>query len=568
MRILKINNELAEIDDQTVIGIDYQAYDVKQPGKRFVSVSNTFSIPKTARNMSLIGNAGNPQSISTTVYNVNYCSYWVDNQIFIDNAKLRVDSVSDRIYIFIFEKKDIWDQLKEDKWGDVTQDFLAWLVAEKNYPASTGTNFTGTFEDFIASYTGNTEGLTLPFYRGNLGNPIPWSGGEFNAEVSNNITLEYYYNSNPDYIWGHGGHWCAFVKTIFEYIEFTYGVNFLTAGGEVTGNIWDDPVALAMYIPMNEISIIGVGDYADCEIGFYYIGTDAKFLPYKNVRDKPDKSLYDFVQAFFQHLNIIVDDIEVDGLPVIALRRLDDLPTLGEIKNMTGKLTGTPIFKPGFESIARSNYIKFKSVHKDLTPLSNSRNITSLNENLDFDSTLFEIDSYIPGVESFLTDWLTQTFDYILSLTEQEAFKTFVFMVNGDLTDYDVSVTYIGIGIEGYHTMSALQPLYKAALYDLGSEYLTLESALQYPIFYEVDAWLKPSDIRNLEFFKMYYFKELNGSYFLNKISGFNPDKSLEPTRLELLRISDKTPVLESTLDFWVDGEQDEFTDGEDNYFF
>ena len=90
-------------------------------------------------------------------------------------------------------------------------------------------------------------------------------------------------------------------------------------------------------------------------------------------------------------------------------------------------------------------------------------------------------------------------------------------------------------------------------MYGLSGEYYGLESILEYPVYYEVKKWLTLYDITELEFFKKYYIRELNGCFFLNKISGFNPEKSNEPTTIELIKVSDETPYT-PYVDFWVDG--------------
>ena len=61
MRLLKINNTIVEIDSQTAIGIKLQKMDLKDPGKRFVKVSNEFTIPATVKNLSIFGNPQDPQ---------------------------------------------------------------------------------------------------------------------------------------------------------------------------------------------------------------------------------------------------------------------------------------------------------------------------------------------------------------------------------------------------------------------------------------------------------------------------------------------------------------------------
>jgi len=213
------------------------------------------------------------------------------------------------------------------------------------------------------------------------------------------------------------------------------------------------------------------------------------------------------------------------------------------------------------DGYGQNNIIKFKSKFENAEDNINSRNITSLNINSDVKVDLFDIDAYIPAVVGFR--------DYFVSFQDtKEAFKTFTFYVYDRLSTNNISILYLNYKLGEELVQGYVKKLRIAEIYDLSSEYLLLESALQYPKYYEIQKWLRPSDIKDLEFFKLYYLKELNGSFFLNKISGFNPDESKEPTKLELLRISDKTPELVSNFKIWTDGETDILTDGDDNLFF
>jgi hypothetical protein len=568
MRLLKINNTDVDIDDKTAIGLTKQGYDIKQPGKRFVNITNQFSIPITSKNLAIFGNASNPQNTSTTIYEHCICNFWVNNEQLIINAKCRVDEIGERISLFVFEKADIWDRLKEDTWHDFTAKFVQWMWQEKGLYKPLINPFAGTFADFIDEFKNSTDGLVLPFYYSNLHQPVKYSGGEFIGDNGNQIFLNYYYSSDPDLIDSNCGHFCAYVKTIFEYIEQTYEVNFLTAGGQITGNIWDDIIAQKLYIPMNEIRLAAIGTYDNCSIGFispnvYGIG-DPIFLPYQGLKDKEDKTLYDFVNAFFQHMNIIIDEIELLGEKVFALRRFDDIKTLANVEDFSKMIAGIPIFKPTIQDYAQNNYIRFKKLHKDLNENTNSKLITCGNKNIDYKKDLFSIDAYIPALSALLTDWATETYDYILDLSEQEAFKNFIFMLNGDLTDYNILVSHTQ---KSTINLNSSQPLYKAVIYELDSEYNFLEEILQEPKFYEIHKWLSLSEFKSLELFKQYYIRELNGSFFINKVDGFNPEKSNIPTKLELIKISDRTPVFEIEENNYIDGVDNNFIDGKDNNY-
>jgi len=64
-----------------------------------------------------------------------------------------------------------------------------------------------------------------------------------------------------------------------------------------------------------------------------------------------------------------------------------------------------------------------------------------------------------------------------------------------------------------------------------------LQSVIEYPKIYEVKAYLSLIDIINLKHFARYYIKELNGYFILDKVTGFNPDKTDSPTTVTLIKL-------------------------------
>jgi hypothetical protein len=548
VRILKINNELVDIDERTAIGITFQSYDVKSPGKRFVNVSNTFSIPATNKNLTIFGNPQDGQTLSTIVYQKATCDYWVDNEQFLKSATVRVEEVQERISLFIYEKADIWDTLKKVEWATFVSGLVSWLQTTKGLP-SVGTPYVGSSQTFVETYANSTEGVFLPMYVGNLFDYDPLGGTAY-VEDFDDIFLYHGFAM--------GGHFCVYVKTIFEYIEFAYDVNFLTSGGVLNGNIWDDPVAQVMYTPLRTIDLF-VSDLGGGNVSaFFSAATTLQiFSPLKGQRDKDDKTPYGLVNSFMQIFNILKDDIVVSGEDVIRLARFDDIETLAEVVDFSDRLTGKPKFRPFISGYGQNNYIRYSEIFPEGSPDVNSKVLTSSNENLDVNVDLFDIDAYISSV---FDNGVTSNGD-ILDLTVTESFKTFQFMVSDGLTTNNVGVKIKNIGIAEL-TLATLK-LQRAAIYELDSEYNFLDEIITYPRFYEQEKWLNLNDIKDLQFFKQYYIKELGGSFFINKISGFNPDKSNKATKIELIKLGNRTPIPDPDLDYWTDGVADAWTDGE-----
>ena len=220
---------------------------------------------------------------------------------------------------------------------------------------------------------------------------------------------------------------------------------------------------------------------------------------------------------------------------------------------MSGKAT----FKPAIEGYAQSNRIKFSKIFETGDTLLNSRVITCGNKNLDALTDMFDIDAFIcPFVQA--------DGGVIPDLSSKESFQTFVFMVDGGLTNLPVNIS-LDDKPNYYNAAFRMQ---RAALYSLNSEYQLVDQILDAPRFYDAQRWITLSDVKNFEFFRLYYIRELGGSFFVNKISGFNPQKSNAPTKIELIKVSDETANYLPIESYWVDGINDPFSDGIGDLYF
>lgn len=557
MRLLRINGYNVDIDEKTAIGITFQAYDIKEPGKRKTKLSNSFTIPLTSTNQRILGFAGNVQSIGTEIYDSMLCDYWIDNEQLISNAKVRIEEISDRAKLFVYEKEDLWDLMKLFSWSDFVGEFIEWMQDEKGLPSATNPNI-NNLGVFLNPYINSTEGLILPFYFGNLALYEPAGEGTGFLETLDTIWLKYY--TDTDLTPSKGGHFCAYVKTIFEFIEYKYEVDFLTNTADIIGNIWDDAYVPLLYTPMRDIDIRFhyTGSTLD---GFYFEKAQSGiFAPEEDLLDKGDKTLGDFVNSFFQHFNVIKDEFEIEGVKVIRLARFDDIETLAEVIDFSGKIDLTKIkFKPKIEGYSQQNTIRFSDIFPEGDESLNQKVLNCSNKNLDPTSELFTIDAYVPN-------YIAITGGVVPNLAIADSFKTFEFFISDGVS---ADVINIKISDNTASEQTATFILQKPSIYSLTGEYNFLDDIITYPKFYEIEKWLTIKDIKDLQFFRQNYIRELNGSFFINKISGFNPDKSNAPTKLELIRISDKVPkpIDQYAVDFWADGDEDVFVDGNGDYF-
>lgn len=538
-RLLRFNKYDVDIDDDTAIGINLQCYDVKEPGKRLANITESFTLPLTANNKRLFGFADNPQSKDKTIYSALNAEYWNGAAKLIDNGKVRIDEISDRASIYLVDKNSIWDDLKLITWPQFAKEYVEWINPE----------ILG-YEDLITSLIDGVDDLLLPCYMGQL----------MRHQVSDTSA----YTEDAANIWMqfkeiNGGHLCVYAKNIFRFIEQKYGVEFYSSGGVFPGNIWDDQYISNIYTPIRNLGIKANYNSLGVNQGFSVAYIDDSFLPL-DCGDKTDKTLSDFVNSFFQHFNVLKD--EVDGS--FRLYRWDDLENAPVIDWSNKLSTDKRKFRPSVSGFNQNNYIKFSSIYEGGDSLVGSRNVTCQNKNLDAKGDLFTIDANIP-------EFVQGYGGVIPDLSLEKSFETFQFFITGYESEGVLSRTTATIAVnfdDGVTQVYIAKYLQIPSVYSINNEYKLLEKILQYPVYREVSAWLTINDILKLRFFAQYYFKELGGSYFLNKITGFNPDKSKIATKLELIKISDKSPVTPPDVEYYVDGVNDGFTDGVGDLFY
>lgn len=553
MRLLKLNGQIAELDSKTAIGITFQAYDFKEPGKRKVKVSNSFSLPLTAVNQKIIGFANNVQSDSKLIYDIITCDYWLENEHVIIDAKVRIDEITlgddqnlGRIKLYVTEKDNIWDELKDFTYWDFLVEFADWLKNEEGENI-VGYDFnpnyySGTYGLFIANQKDGSN-LLLPMLFSNFFKYEPGGEGTGFLEDEDNIYLSY--------TGGVGGHVCVYVKTIFRFLEYKYGVDFLTDSTDAN-ILWNDAIAPNIYIHLRDCSIVSGGT----NLWAWQLGWTKNMPPYESVYQSKDKSIYDLVNSYLQLFNVIIDEEIINGVNNISLYRFDDIEDKAPVIRFSDKIDLSKTkFKPKVADYKQINRIKYAAVYPDGADTEGAKELICKNKNLDVETDLFEIDSYYPDVVQASYN------DYIVNLSTEESFETWTFLISDGNASQLIEVW---AGSE-----RSSKTLQLAAIYGISDEYKFIEKIIEYPKTYEIEKWLSVYDIIGLKFFAQYYIQELNGSFFINKIKGFNPTKSNKPSKIELIRVSDKSilPVNEYLENIWVDGLENGFVDGQGNSF-
>ena len=540
-RLLRINKQDIDIDEATAIGITLQSYDIKEPNKRKVNITNSFTIPLTANNNKIFGYPSNINSNDKSIYAPLTADYWDSGYKIIENSLVRVDEVSDRISLSLYQKLDLWDKLKLITWPEFAKEYIEWVQPQLYQ------NYSQLIYDSIYA----SGGLFLPCWLGQISTQLNEDKTYYIEDIAN-LWIQYK-ESN-------GGHFAIYAVDVFRFIEYKYNVKFLTNGLSFSGNIFSDEYVKSIYTPIRSLSVkVQYNSETGIKEGFKLDFIGNEFLPLE-VGDKTDKTLHDFVTSFFQIFNVIVDYVGDE----IRLARWDNLIDQPPIK-WTDKLDNKTIkFKPSISGYTQNNQIKFASVFEGGGENLNGKIIKCLNKNIDIKSDLFSIDANIPN--------FAQSYGGIIpNLSDAKTFETFQFFISAYESVGVKAQTTANIAThfdDGITKDTALNYMQMPSAFSIENEYNLLSKVLEYPEYREVSCWLTINDIINLRFYAQYYFQQLGGSYFINKIAGFNPSKSLVATKIELIKVSDKSPTTPPNLEYYVDGVENGFTDGENDLFY
>lgn len=584
MRRLVVDGSDLEFDDKTAIGIDIQCLDIKEPGVRKLKTSNSFTVPATMVNKKILGIVGGVQSEMTRIYQPYSFTYYQGNERLINGAKLKIDSIGERISMSVVEEKELFEAFK-----DVKANALFQII--HNYLKDNNTVFdypiihfgdARTFQQMTESYANSTKGIHLSMTYGplydkpfeNLEGTSIDDGPPYYAFIESEfggIKLGYprtTENEDGDTIIDLSvlpsvcPHFFIYASTFIEIIQSHFGID-IGVGAAFDANIWNDVNFKKILIPVPTLRLNNPNDNLD---GFYYWdvappnadGTYSCFDPLTNV-GLDNYSVYDIVMSLIKIMSATIDRVEDSYI----IRRIDELETKGSILNWTGKIDATKErpMKPMIPNYAKKTYIKYEKIEEGVSALTGAKTVICSNQNLQEEADLFKIKAYVPTFGNFKGDVAP-------ALSKANALTNPVFLVLSEKHSRPTIIKTYGRSSLTRTMFRALTYLDKASIYSLSGEYNFLDKINTSPKFYTVDLWLTNNDIRDLDNFTMVYLQELNGMFYVNKISGWNPDKSKSAVSVELIRISDRTPVPPADNPYFFDGQGNVFTDGQGNYFY
>ena len=552
MRLLRINGEIADIDEDTAIGIDLQAYDFKDPGKLKVNVSNTFSLPATAKNMRILGSPGNPSRVDNTIYNRISVDYQVKNKVYISNGSARVESIKKgRINMFVAQRPGFIERMKSVTLNQFLQQWF-----ENNFQNTAFANY----QSLVNAYAEGHNGVILPAMIGPLVNLADKNGriveaflydtGVPGIGIINEMTMKVRDTSQGTT--AHGGHFCVFIEPLFKYFEAYFGVN-LNSDLSAVYSLFNDDVFKMLFIPVRHIN---VNDNTP-RLEWVDLGGSENMRPLSDIIPYNNLSAFDLFSETLKILGYGVEEVG-DGFEIVRLDYMGAIPVADDILPgyMEAGFRENLEYKPIIEGYGQQNIIKM-SPAENAGEMAGARILLSNNENSEAKKELFKVNAYVPAMlrsyhmfnAIFVPNMAeAKALEYItfLRLKTSGAVTSYTFWVNGvheptpssatseNPTEASVNAINGEFGDPSWRTLISVKI---PEVYTVSAEYNFLEGIINSPETYKVKRWVTSSQMENFRKIATYYVPELGGWFYVNKIKGFNPVKSKQPVEFELIKL-------------------------------
>lgn len=555
-RILFVNGERVEIDDETAIGITMQLYDPLNINIRQFDVSNTFSIPRTFKNRRIFGFAGEVNSVSNIQYDSLNCEYHTFNTVLIKGL-VYMDSVSPTRYnLIIREFPDVFNWMIGLDYSSFLSSFLYdYLATHHAVPVATSpqaftwAKFSRFFKRessplvaFMARH--ENEGYWVTDYEQLFAGSIEQklSGYDITDFEEGEIQEAIFYNNNKfstnlNYI-------CDYVKVISG-----YNVSF-------TGNGFTDE-----WINHCNIVLYGIFPEVDNDGNFYFAIEDVYYS---------GKTLYDMFATYIKLFNLVIDISYSGETVIISINKMDTIES-APIVNFSERIQNNDIeFMPKIDGSCQKNYISYESLEEGFPPNHEGKTVLSNNKNLGASKTLMKIGCYVGGTSiSVLDTWKGYNFinlykkskeifniihipdEYPLLYPREDgsfmgrSVRMTIAVIGGTNLTRDLSLEYDGEEI--------IRPPAIAEFINLSERYTILDTIYNNPKTYKIKKYLTPSDIEILKRYQLYYVKQLGGSFIISKIKSYNPH-TMKPTEITLVKVSDQTTGIFEGIEYWSYG--------------
>jgi hypothetical protein len=552
MRVLKLNNTIVDIDTETAIGIDIGTFDFKEPENRKLNVSNSFSIPRTKKNIALLGFSDTLQSLSNVCYEKISVEYSINGILYIKNGKANITKITgERIELSAASEVDFWDNLKNVTFVDMIGHCMDGIILPDPNTSTLiispigVTNYINTLK--------NDFGIELLYYFGIDGvKSLDWLLIPITQYCVSESISEVIHNYSK---------FCIplpkVIECINKYYFDTFGIEPINTSSTLFDSNFD-----SIYIPIWQfIPVIRLGGFVNFldsrNVSGVIFGNDKE-----NVKAFDKVTTFDFVksllQAFGASFNI------KDG--VYSFYRLSDI-NQSDLIDWSGKLQSME-YAPIIPNMERNNYINYKATFDGGNVRDTACNIKCLNENLDNEKDLISISStYTPRITSQNNNspFLSNEF-FIPFYDKEEQFNSFSFLVKKPDIIFGISSIFQKIRI--FDMISDVNydiPISQA--YGLVDEYTFHKQICEKPRVFNAKIWLNSFDLYDFDQSKLRYIKELGGTFFVNKIKGFNPTLPSQSVDVELIFVNYNIPFNIETVTNYVDGVQAPYVDGVGNYY-
>jgi hypothetical protein len=507
MRLLRIDDNIIELDSKTVIGIDVQNLDLTKPSKRTVNKSNSFSIPRTIDNLKAIGYIGGFQNANDSLYNNYSIQYYLNNEEIISGSFATIQKISDRITLQIVRKATLWDDMKSLGWSNLRTEYLAYIQEFQGVNSDTN-YFVGTEEEAIESYIDRSnQALKLyPAY----GTEMDTLGYDYLTPQSDTFIM---LSGNSI-----GTHFWSDAKTLFKFIENKYGVDF-----DILGSHSDNPFNQTRF--QKCIWMLRGLSLASASATDWYIRDFISIgYTYTMQEEATENDNGDVYGLLFSILNIYGIIIEQYAKDKYRLRDISlDIDTKRPIDIGLKLDKAEPKITPNIKGYGQESIIKYENYSDGINSVNTRKIVECNNKNIQFRKDIIKIENFVPAVKDDLLNYgVANSFEQYKIATYEDDINTYVWRRG---SGYAISRTYN-----------------KPIIHNLSTEWGILDTALNNPLYVEQKFWLTPTQYSKINNWTNYYIPELAGAYYINRVKGYNPEKSLQAVTLELIRINNKTP--------------------------
>jgi hypothetical protein len=491
MKHLEINGKLADMPNDP-IGYTWQYFDMMDPEKRFNPYTTTIKLPKTPRNVSLIGYGhatGANLAVARDIPNVNF---YLGSYKIISGGYLKVTSIDDTINVQVTSRTTLADTLEALKITDV----FARAASD------TGT-IAASYADTITSLLAGTDGWIL------------------HRTIEDPVTSKTWLIHNYSYPNELPQHelWIK-MSLLFETLETLGNFTFSVAEGgavvDLQASTFYSSILVKLYTPAWNYIIYPSSYPSNWYPRKMTSGTrtvNGKSFEYSGVKLFGGRNAWEMIKLVGQLTGSIIYFSD-GGIVIAPLSELDTFTPLS-FTNRIKKPFTKYVNLPGYEA---TNYVRYSN--SDNLAETYAQGEIPADVNPVKSKELLRLDLLLPG-------------RYYNSTEERMLWNT-SYPENGDLASiplilYDAGTITSGAAVDihftaPFGTQSSSGNVKVLRQYAILSGYLPLYAAALQGTVYEADMDMNIYDLYRLKPYSLVRINELGKLFYLNKITNFDPE--------------------------------------------